>query len=203
MVRYKTIIEDFRTICDKHLQIRSFGVGDLRQLGYFLQLNTDDDKVKGENKDSKSPKYPLVFIVPQPINRDRRTIQYSFNVLVMDIIKDDMTNEIDVHNDTLMIAEDILAQFGYGTTENDGNYYDKYEIITPTSITPFSESFDDYVSGVNLSLNLLIDSPLDRCIAPFESFETTTTTTIPPSNLILQEDGGEILTESNNNLEQE
>jgi len=195
MVRYKTIIDDFKTICENHLQINSFGVGDLRQLGYFLQLNTDEDKEKVSNEGSKSPTYPLVFIVPQPINRDRRTIQYSFNVLVMDIIKDDMSNEIDVHNDTIMIAEDILAQFGYGTTDSDGNYYDKYEIVTPTSITPFSESFDDYVSGVNLSLNLLIDSPLDRCIAPFKDFNET--------KLILQEDGDIILTEDNNNLEQE
>ena len=46
MVRYKTIIEDLRTICEAHKQINSFGVGDIRQLGYFLQLNTDDDKVK-------------------------------------------------------------------------------------------------------------------------------------------------------------
>ena len=190
MVRYKTIIEDLRTICEAHLQINSFGVGDIRQLGYFLQLNTDDDKVKGDNEGSKSPKYPLVFVIPQPISRDRRTIQYSFNVLVMDIINQDMSNEIQVHNDTLMIAEDILAQFGYGVDASSGNYYDKYEIVTPTTITPFSESFDDYVSGVNLQLTLLIDSPLDRCIAPIESL----------SNHLLQEDGGDVLQEDNNNI---
>jgi hypothetical protein len=195
MVRYKTIIDDFKSICENHLQINSFGVGDLRQLGYFLQLNTDEDKDKVSNEGSKSPTYPLVFIVPQPISRDRRTITYTFNVLVMDIIKDDMSNEIDVHNDTIMIAEDILAQFGYGVSPQQGNFYDKYEIITPTSITPFSESFDDYVSGVNLTITLLVDSPLDRCISPFKDFNET--------NLILQEDGDIILTEDNNNLEQE
>ena len=122
MVRYKTIIEDLTEICKNHKQVRSFGVGDLRQLGYFLQLNTDDDKVKGDNKGSKSPRYPLVFAVPQPISRDRRTTQYSFNILVMDIINDDMSNEVDIHNDTMMIAEDILAQFGYGVTPQQGKY---------------------------------------------------------------------------------
>jgi len=170
MVVYKTIIDDLTELCDNHKMINSFGVGDIRQLGYFLEMNTDDDLNKGENTGNKSPKYPLVFAIPQPISRDRRTIQYGFNILVMDIINEDMTNEVQVHSDTLQIAEDILAQFGYGNSPTTGNYYDKYDIITPTSITPFSESFDDYVSGVNLSLNLLVDSPLDRCIAPFKPF---------------------------------
>ena len=93
----------------------------------------------------------------------------------------------------LQIAEDILAQFGYGVSESDGNYYEKYDIQTPTSIIPFSESFDDFVSGWNLNLSILVDSPLDRCIAPFETF----------TDYILQESGDIILSENNDKLEQE
>ena len=110
-----------------------------------------------------------------------------------DILNKDYTNEIDVWSDTLQIAEDILAQFGYGVSESSGDYYDKYDIQVPTQMIPFSESFDDFVSGWNLQLNIVVDSPLDRCIAPYDDF----------TDYILQESGDNILSENNNNLEQE
>lgn len=192
-VNFKTLSKDLKEIATRHKQINSFGIGDLKQLNYFLQMNTDDDLDKGDNPDGKSPKYPLVYVVPQTTNRDRRTITYSFNVIIADILSKDYSNEIDVWSDTLQIAEDILAQFGYGVDSNSGNYYEKYDIQTPTQIIPFSESFDDYVSGWNLQLTIIVDSPLDRCIAPFDGF----------TDYILQESGDNILSEDNNNLEQE
>jgi len=178
MVNFKILSNDLKEIANRHKMINSFGIGDLKQLNYHLQLNTDDDLVKGENEGDVSPKYPLVFVIPQTSSRDRRTITYSFNIIVADILDSDYSNEIDVWSDTLQIAEDILAQFGYGVDDSSGNYYDKYDIITPVNIIPFSESFDDFVSGWNLQLSILVDSPLDRCIAPFKPFDEVTTTTV-------------------------
>lgn len=196
VVNFKILSQDLKEIANRHKMINSFGIGDLKQLNYYLQLNTNDDLEKEDNEDNKSPKYPLVFVVPQQSNRDRRTITYNFNVIVADILNQDYSNEIDVWSDTLQIAEDILAQFGYGVDDNSGNYYDKYDISTPVSIIPFSESFDDFVSGWNLQLSIVVDSPLDRCIAPFGTFPGG-------SDHILQETEDNILTEDNNNLEQE
>ena len=202
MVNYKKIVGDLSTLIKRHKQVRSFGIGDIKQLSYFIEHFKDEDgNVVDNQPDNNSTRYPLVYVIPQPVQRDRRTKTYSFFVIVADILSPNYSNETDVWSDTLQIAEDILAQFGYSITQEQGEYYEDYDIITPTSITPFSESYDDYLSGWNLNLTVVVSEPLDRCDAAFESFITTTTTT--SSNLILQENGDNILTENNNNLEQE
>ena len=71
----------------------------------------------------------------------------------------------------LEIDEDILAQFKYSVTASQGDYEAKYDIELPTSINPFSESFDDILVGWTLSLDLVVDSPLNRCLAPYKDFE--------------------------------
>lgn len=194
MVNFKILAQDLKEIVNRHKMVNSFGIGDLKQLGYYLSLNTDDNLNKEDNDDNKSAKYPLVFVIPQQSSRDRRTITYNFNVIVADILNQDYSNEIDVWSDTLQIAEDILAQFGYSVSEETGDFYDKYDIQTPTNIIPFSEAYDDFVSGWNLQLSVIVDSPLDRCIAPYNSFT---------EDFILQENGDYILQENKSKIEQE
>lgn len=198
-MNFKKVIQDIQELITRHKQVKGFGIGDIKQLSYYITQNklADGEIQQGSIVDGKSPRFPLVYVIPQPVTRDRRTISYPFNILVCDILSRDFSNEVDVWSDTLQIAEDIVAQFGYSVDISQGNYYDRYEIETPITISPFSESFDDYVNGWNLGLTLLVDEPLNRCDAAFESFIT-----IEP-NLILQEDGDIVLTEINNNLEQE
>jgi len=194
-MNFKKVIQDIQELITRHKQVKGFGIGDIKQLSYYITQNKLADGSIEENtiEQGKSPRFPLVYVIPQPYTRDRRTITYTFNILVCDILSRDFSNEVDVWSDTLQIAEDIVAQFGYSVEISQGNYYDRYEIETPITITPFSESYDDYVNGWNLSLSLLVDEPINRCEAAFETF----------TDYILQEDEGIVLTENNNKLEQE
>lgn len=163
---FKNIVEDFKLLQNRHKQLNSFGVGDIRQLIYLTQQVKDEDNVENH-----SPVYPLLYIVPQPAQRDAGFITYSFNVIVCDI--DNTKNydiEVDLWSDTLQIAEDILAQFKYSVNATQGNYESRYDINLPTTISPFSEQYEDLLVGWNLQLQIIVDAPLNRCIAPYKPF---------------------------------
>ena len=192
MRNFKNIIEDLKTFIGKHKQVKSFGVGDIKQLSYFVsQIKDENGDLIDNQPDNHAARFPLVYIIPGVVNRDRRTKTYNLNILVMDILSENYSNEVDVWSDTLQIAEDIIAQYGYSVESSTGNYYDDYEIVMPMTLQPFSESFDDYVNGWNLGFQVLINEPIDRCITPTDSFDT---------NNILQEDDFDLLLENGNNL---
>jgi len=73
-------------------------------------------------------------------------------------------------SDTFQIAQDVIAQFKYSVDASQGNYESKYDIELPVTCNPFSESYDDLLVGWSFNLNVIVDQPLNRCIAPFNSF---------------------------------
>jgi len=162
----KYIIDDFRKLASEHKQINSFGVGDLRNLIFLTQQKEGKD-----NTEHKAPLYPLLYVIPQQATRNDSEIYYNFNVIICDI--DNVKNnqiEVDLWSDTLEIAEDVLAQFRYSVDAAQGDFYSKYDITLPTNITPFNEQYEDLLFGWNLQLQVIVDKPLNRCIAPFNDF---------------------------------
>jgi hypothetical protein len=166
-MNFKTIVNDFNNLQRKHKQLNSFGVGDIKQLIYLTQ-----DRDKQENTDNNAPIYPLMYVVPGSVNQDEQFTTYSFNILICDVFN---TKNYDIQNDlwsdTLEIAQDILAQYKYSVTAEQGNYYtDKYDITLPTTLIPFMEAYDDLLVGWNLPINIIVQTPLNRCIAPYNDF---------------------------------
>lgn len=164
----KNIIDDFEKLVDKHKQLNSFGVGDIRDLIALTQMKDGEDNTEK----NEAPLYPLLYVIPQIANRDGGQITYNFNVLVCDI--DNVKNkniQVDLWSDTLEIAEDVVAQFAYSVNDEQGNYYGKYDIVLPVNITPFNEAYEDRLFGWNIALQVVVDKPLNRCIAPFNNFE--------------------------------
>jgi hypothetical protein len=164
----KNIIDDFEKLVDKHKQLNSFGVGDIRDLITLTQMKDGEDNTEK----NEAPLYPLLYVIPQVANRDGGQITYNFNVLICDI--DNVKNkniQVDLWSDTLEIAEDVVAQFAYSVDDAEGNYYGKYDITLPVNITPFNEAYEDKLFGWNIALQVIVDKPLNRCIAPFNNFE--------------------------------
>ena len=167
MLNYKNIIDDFKELADKHKQINSFGTGDIRQLIYLTT-----QKLGADNTTNEAPMYPLMFVIPNPVVRGEQQIQYTFNVILADILDTKSSYDIqtDLYSDTLQILEDVLAQFKYSVTAAQGDYESRYDITLPATINPFSESYDDNLVGWNLTINIVIDNPLNRCLAPINDY---------------------------------
>lgn len=166
-VNFKNITDDLSELAKNHKQINSFGVGDIKQLIYLTQQR---DKVSNTTE-YKAPIYPLMYVIPVIVTQDLSFVNYRFNVLICDIMNaSNYDIEVDLWSDTLAMAQDVLAQYKYAVTLTSGNYQQRYDLSLPTSITPFSEAYDDILVGWNLDLTLQVDMPLDRCIAPFDPF---------------------------------
>lgn len=165
---FKSIIDDLKKIEYYHKQTNSFGVGDIKQLTYLIQ-----QRDKQENPQDRPPIYPLMYVIPRQVQNYENYVQYSLNVLICDIMNaNNYDIEVDLWSSTLAIAQDILAQYKYSVTAPEGDYEAKYDLILPAAITPFSEAYDDLLVGWNLDLNIIIDMPLNRCLAPFDNWTT-------------------------------
>lgn len=174
---FKNIIDDFRSIERNHKQLQSFGVGDIKQLIFLTQDRLGKDNIDPPQDNTPTntnlpPVYPLLYVVPGSAQRDDSFITYNFSVIVCDITNaKNYDIQVDLWSDTLQIAEDILAQFKYSVNANQGNFESKYYINLPTSIIPFSEQYEDLLVGWNLGLQVVVDSPLNRCIAPYKDWQ--------------------------------
>ena len=174
MLNYKNIIEDFAKIAKEHKQINSFGTGDIRQLIYLTQQKKgvpQQNNQWGDNLTDEAPTYPLLYVLPSSVSRDEQFLTHTFNIIVCDIMNVKNYNiETDLLSDTLQMCEDVLAQFKYSVTIPQGDYELKYDIVLPAQINSFSESYDDILVGWNMTIQIVLDNPLNRCIAPFRPF---------------------------------
>jgi hypothetical protein len=80
-------------------------------------------------------------------------------------------NLLDIMSDMNQILQDVVSQFAFSYTAEDGDYTGIYDISLPVQLQPFADRFDDYVAGWFCSINITLAQPLDRCDAPFDSFE--------------------------------
>lgn len=168
-INFKNIIDDFKNIQKYHKQINSFGTGSIQQLIYLSQ------EVLGQDNTDEyaAPVYPLMYVIPGQVNRDDNFVTYNFSVVICDIMNTKNYDiQTELHSDTLQIAEDVLAQFKYSVTQAQGNYQSRYDLVLPSNIIPFSEAFDDLLVGWTINLGLVVDAPLNRCIAPFNPYPT-------------------------------
>lgn len=191
-VNFQTIVNDLSTLAKNHKQIHSFGIGDIKQLIYLTQQRDGQDN----NPKWQAPIYPLMYVIPTNVTQNEQYVNYRFNVLVCDIMNaNNFDIEVDLWSDTLAIAQDILAQYKYSVFQSQGNYQQRYDLTLPTTITPFSEAYDDILVGWTIDLDLQVDMPLNRCIAPFNPFDTDTN--------ILYQDGDITTTQDNDGVQYE
>lgn len=146
-VTYKQIIEDLRDLSEAHLQINSFGFGDITQITMDLQTK-------------KSPVYTKLYIVPNDTILDRNQLTYNFQVIVADRLKDDYSNQRDVMNDTLEIIKDVFTYL----------YLSEYESEWGATVEPFLERFEDVLAGWTMNLTLTQPFDYNRCNVPERPF---------------------------------
>jgi hypothetical protein len=170
-INFKTFHDDFRLLADYHKQINSFGFGAIDDLSFDQELRNRQD-----NTDYQSPYFPLMYVVPQNSIQKFGYMTFQFDVIVMDIIERDLSNQVDVLSDTNQILDDIISQFRLSVTDSLGNFNSKYYLQNPVMCTPFLEKYTDLTGGWSATISIDIMDSLDRCDAAFMSFLTPTPT---------------------------
>ena len=146
-INFKTFHDDFKLLADHHKQVNSFGFGSLQDLSYWTET-----RLKEDNPTFESPFFPLVYVIPANASQDilnngSSYTDFEFNVVVMDIMERDLTNQIDVLSDTNQILDDIISQFRLSVTDSLGCFNEKYYLDDVVICSPFIEKYSDLCAG--------------------------------------------------------
>jgi hypothetical protein len=153
---YKEIINRIRTVVEDHRILQDFGYGQLSDLKTQSQLGPEEQGVD----------YPYLFLLPQTHQRQGSVMNYTFNMIVMDVARDEegdqYDNYITIQSDCQQYIDDVLSQLYYF-------YSDQPEVtLTGISYNPFKEKYQDELAGMTATITVQVPTPLNNCIAPFE-----------------------------------
>ena len=147
---YQYIVEQFRTACDEHLAIHSFGEGSIDRLDSL----------------SQNIKYPFAFLRPiqstgMVLNPNgvsgARSLNFEF--YMMDIPQLTDTDVLKLQSQTEVYLYDIIAYFNLGVDQQE-------QFITLSSISPLYEAFNDRVAGWVANITVTTYGTLDFCNFP-------------------------------------
>jgi hypothetical protein len=154
--RYKTynnVIDTLEQLGTNHYQIKTVSKGDIWEMD--LEKNT---------------LYPLMHINFLNVQASKSQMIYNFQVFVMDLVEEDESNEQDVLSDTLQICTDIIATFKSGESlylyNAEHGEEARYFVDDDFTIEPFTERFDNSVTGFVFEIPIIIEQPYDSCFIP-------------------------------------
>jgi hypothetical protein len=150
---YSKLIAALKELALSDMAVKSFRVGPLSD----VEIAMKDDDPKKQN----SFKYPYVHLVPVNATMNGRSTIFSFDMIIMDLAKDEIDLETRVHSSTLEITRDLLAKFNQTTWTEF-----RYNIQLPATTTPFVEAYLNSVAGWTTQLNVEAITPLNLCDAP-------------------------------------
>lgn len=147
---YKQLIEAFEQICLSQLSVKHFQVGEMSDVD--IQTNTETFQ-----------RYPFVFLIPRLSSMDRfGKMVLGFSLIVADIAKNEEDLQVNVHNTTLMIMQDIFSKI----IMTPASQVD-WDVETPIRMVPFVEKYNNNLAGWTAEINVLMISPFNLCDAAF------------------------------------
>jgi hypothetical protein len=133
-----------------HLQVKQYGQGDAWEIN------------------PKELDYLVLWAIEESVVLNERTLTYNIRLLAMDRVLPGEENEQEVMSDTIQVLLDFVAYFRQLHTTD-------LSIQTSVSFEPFTERFDDKVSGHACVLSITQPYDYNKCQIP------QTTNTIPPT----------------------
>jgi hypothetical protein len=123
-----------------------------------------------------------MYVVPNDVKQKFNYMEYTFDVIVADIMERSLLNQTDILSDTNQILDDIISQFRLSVTQSLGNFNAEYYLDNPIVCTPFMEQYDDLLGGWTATLTIQVMTPLNRCDAAFFDTFVTPTPTVTSTN---------------------
>lgn len=125
----------------------------------------------GENHDMNAAEivypvfqvHPRVAIFPQN-DGEYRTIIVSIRCRILDKMLQDGSNEIDAHNDTFRISQDIINEIN----QHPFYLHSNATLVGDIDVTAVSEVEDDYLAGWEFDLNIRLRNTNSFCGLPME-----------------------------------
>ena len=163
---YNNVINTIKNIGDKHYQIATVTTGDI------FDINLE-----------KMEKFALMHINPVNVTTQDSGLVYNFQIFIMDLVteKKDWTttnyqsaerlsSEQQVLSDCLQISVDVISMLRHSLYQStDGNINNPlYFLQGQQTLEPFTERFDNELTGWVFSLSILVQNDFSACIVPAE-----------------------------------
>jgi len=141
MYTLNEIFQLIETQANAHLQVKQYGQGDVWEI------------------QPKELDYLVLWAIEEGASVSERTLTYNIRLLAMDRVLPGEENEEEVLSDTLSILLDFVAYFRQLHNED-------VNIQTSVSFEPFTERFDDKVTGHSCVLSLTQPYNYNKCQIP-------------------------------------
>ena len=121
--------------------------------------------------------FPLLYVEPTTNTIDSGVLTYSFNVYVLSILKEDLSNREEVWSNTLQIIQDIVAevkqnlslQTSGGDSGKKFSYFsDEVVLELPITTDPITARFANILTGWTSTISLQVNNANSLCDAPIE-----------------------------------
>ena len=153
---YNNVIDTLKCVGEQHLNIHSVTSGDIWEID--LEKNT---------------LFPLFHINPVNVSVGMNTRTFNFQLFVMDLVEPDESNEQEVLSDCLEIMNDIIAVYKHGeilySYDAAAGEEQRYFIDNDFTIEPFTERFDNAVTGWVMSFAITVENELNSCNIPIDN----------------------------------
>jgi len=140
------IVKGLSDIATPHLQIRSFGFGDLHEFGT-----------------SGTTEYVAMWVDPQPVVKTRSFTKYRMTVYLFDRVLKGEANETEVLSDLIRIAEDVIAEIKHPSW----TWY--AELGQEVQIEYDTERMGDWLGASWFNIEFRLQNPDNRCQIPENS----------------------------------
>ncbi len=153
---YNNVIDTLKCVGEQHLNIHTVTSGDIWEID--LEKNT---------------LFPLFHINPVNVTVGMNTRTFNFQLFVMDLVEPDESNEQEVLSDCLEIMNDIIAIYKHGeilySYDAEAGEEQRYFIDNDFTIEPFTEEFDNAVTGWVMSFAITVENELNSCNIPIDN----------------------------------
>ena len=154
ILTYNQILKEFKTFATNHKQIENFGNGDLWEIVEHNQLADFN--------------YPLFWVADQPANLGDGTFTWNFNVMAMDLVNKDESNENDVKSDMCQLLLDCVSYFEQKTATSNNVDWLKVNLVRSGTLTSFTERFSDELTGWGMNIGFRLPFSYNNCDLPIE-----------------------------------
>jgi len=142
MSNFKSIINTLDNFCSEHYQINEFGWGPI------------------SNISTKDQDFVLVWFLPTGARVEHSSTILKGNLYVIDLLKQNDENLLDIHNDTFLIGRDFISEF-----YDQEDVYD-FVMNEEADAEPFQHKFDDYTAGWIFTIEIEYENSVNICNIP-------------------------------------
>ena len=163
---YNNVINTLKTIGSQHFQIATVTTGDI------FDINLD-----------KMEKFALMHINPVNVTTGDFGLTYNFQIFICDLVSEkadwteaniqsanNLSNEQEVLSETLQISIDIISMLRHSLHQSVEGVNDVnkplYFSTGQQTLEPFTERFDNLLTGWVFSLSIVVANDFDACTIP-------------------------------------